>query len=138
MTPAAPVTRPTPPNDTANTAGRIAMTEKPTKTVDADDVQVVDLPERSHFALRVAGEPAGRTDYRTRPGRLVLTHTEVSDGYAGRGLGSRLVREVLDTARERGLRVTPRCPYVAGFIRRHREYADLVDDEHRAEIDAPD
>lgn len=101
------------------------------------DVQVVDVPDRSRFELRVAGERVGRADYRTEPGRLVLVHTEVSDAYGGRGLGGRLAREALDTARDRGLRVTPLCPYVARYIRRHREYVDLVDDEHRADFAEP-
>ncbi|MDT0379789.1 GNAT family N-acetyltransferase [Streptomyces sp. DSM 42041] len=102
-----------------------------------EDVEVVDLPDRSRFELRVSGEPAGRADYRQEPGRLVLTHTEVSDAYEGQGLGSRLAREALETARDRGLRVTPLCPYIARYIRRHREYADLVDDAHLADVDAP-
>ena len=34
---------------------------------------------------------------------------------------------VLDLARLRGLKVVPRCPYAAAFIRRHPEYQDLVE-----------
>lgn len=100
----------------------------------ADDVQVVDNPGRCRFELWVGEAPAGRAEYGLRPGRLVVDHTEVADAYQGRGLASRLARETLDAVRERGLRVTPECRYVAGYIRRHPEYVDLVDDEHRAEF----
>ena len=110
------------------------MTRRP---VHEEDVEVVDLPARSRFELRLGGEAAGRADYRLEPERLVLTHTEVSEAHEGRGLGGRLAREALDTARDRGLRVTPLCPYIARYIRRHREYVDLVDDEHRADFTAP-
>jgi predicted GNAT family acetyltransferase len=37
-----------------------------------------------------------------------------------------LVEAALTDIRVRGLRVVPLCPFVAGYIRRHPEYADLV------------
>jgi predicted GNAT family acetyltransferase len=43
----------------------------------------------------------------------------------GRGIGSRLVRGVLDIARAEGLKVRPLCPFVAAYIDKHPEYADL-------------
>lgn len=105
-------------------------------TDDRDDVRVVDVPDRGRFELRVDGELAGFAEYRLRPGRIVFTHTEVDDRFQGRGLAARLARAVLDSARERGLRVTPLCPYIARYIRRHPEYVPLVDDQHRADFTA--
>ena len=53
-------------------------------------------------------------------------------GFEGHGVGSRLVQGALDDLRARGLAVVPLCPFVAGFIDRHPEYADLVTtDEER-------
>jgi len=37
-----------------------------------------------------------------------------------------LARGALDSARERGLAVVPSCPFVASYITKHPEYADLV------------
>lgn len=99
-----------------------------------EEVEVVDVPERSRFEIRVDGELAGFTEYRLRPDRIVFPHTEVDDRFHGRGLAARLVRFALDSSRERGPWVTPLCPYVAGYIRRHREYVPIVDDGHRAEF----
>ena len=39
------------------------------------------------------------------------------------------VRAALDEARRQGLAVVPLCPYVAGWIRRHPEYAELLTPE---------
>lgn len=64
--------------------------------------------------------------YRTEPGACVLIHTEVAPRVEGTGHGSALVRAALDDLRERGLYVVPLCPFVASYIRRHPEYADLV------------
>lgn len=103
-------------------------------TDDSGDAQVVDVPDRARFELRVDGQPAGSAEYRMRPGRIVFTHTEVDDRYQGRGLAARLARAALDSARDRGLQVTPLCPYIAGYIRRHPEYVPLVDENHRAKF----
>jgi predicted GNAT family acetyltransferase len=64
----------------------------------------------------------------------VFTHTEVDEAYQGQGLASRLIRAALDGSRRKGLEVTPLCPYVANFIRRHPEYLKLVDEAHRAQL----
>jgi len=48
----------------------------------------------------------------------------------GRGVGSKLIRAALDSARDRGLKVIPICPFVKAFIVRHPEYQALV--EHAA------
>ncbi|WP_240686740.1 GNAT family N-acetyltransferase [Amycolatopsis suaedae] len=96
-------------------------------TESADEVQVADNPARSCFEVHAGGELAGRADYRLLPGRMVLTHTEVGERFAGRGLAGRLARVALDSARDRGLAVTPECEYMAGWIRKHPEYLPLVD-----------
>jgi predicted GNAT family acetyltransferase len=64
--------------------------------------------------------------YRIEPGARVLIHTEVLPRFEHTGQGSELVRAALDDLRERGLYVVPLCPFVAAYIRRHPEYADLV------------
>lgn len=98
------------------------------------EVLVRDAPDRSRFEITVDGKLAGFSEYRSRPGRIVFTHTEVDDAYQGRGLAGRLVRAALDRARRLELEVTPLCPYVANYIRRHPEYLDLVDEHHRAQL----
>jgi hypothetical protein len=97
-----------------------------------DGVAVTDVPERSRFEITVDGELVGFADYRLRPGRVVITHSEIDDAHQGRGLAARLTRGALDSVRERGLLVTPLCPYTAEFVRKHAdEYRDLVDERHR-------
>ena len=56
---------------------------------------------------------------------LTLLHTEVPKELEGRGIGSALIRGVLDTARSQGLTVNALCPFAKGYIERHPEYADL-------------
>ena len=100
------------------------------------DPTVLDVPEWSRFEIHVDGRLAGFAQYRTKPGLLVFTHTEIDDAFEGRGLGSALVRAALDAARSRGVGVRPDCPFVRAYIARHPdEYLDLVPEELRARLD---
>ena len=47
----------------------------------------------------------------------------------GKGVGSKLVSGTLDAVRAEGLKVVPRCEFVAAHIGRHPEYRDLLADE---------
>lgn len=57
---------------------------------------------------------------------LDLVHTKVPPELEGRGYASALARAALEDARTRHLRIIPTCPFVQGYLRRHKEYADLV------------
>lgn len=59
-------------------------------------------------------------------GTIIFTHTTIDPPLEGRGLGSALAAYVLDDARARGLSVVPECAFIAAYIDRHPEYADLV------------
>jgi hypothetical protein len=89
-------------------------------------IDVADAPERSRFELRYEGELAGISVYRRTPGVIEFVHTEIDDRFEGKGLGAHLVRTALDAARVAGERVVATCPFVASYIERHPEYADLL------------
>jgi uncharacterized protein len=84
-----------------------------------------DHPARNRFELEVDGEVAFAS-YRLSNGELTIFHTEVPIGLRQHGIGSRLVKDVLDEARKRGLKVVPACSFVRSFIKQHPEYQDLV------------
>jgi predicted GNAT family acetyltransferase len=95
------------------------------------NTDVRDNVQDRRFEIRVGGELAGFAEYERRPGRLVFTHTEVDPRFQGRGLAATLVAQALDSARDEQARVVPLCSYVAHYIDRHREYVELVDEDHR-------
>ena len=82
-------------------------------------------------------EVLDRLEYQLDPGTITLIHTEIDEAYEGMGLGSVLVRHVLDDARERGLAVLPVCPFVRGWISRHEDYLDLVPAAARQKYNLP-
>ena len=96
-----------------------------------EEVRVVDNPEEGRYELQLDDQLVGFSAYVLRPMRLIFTHTEIGGAHEGKGLGSKLAKGALDDVRRRGLRVTPRCPFIAAYIRRHPEYDDLVEDLRR-------
>jgi predicted GNAT family acetyltransferase len=101
------------------------------------DIQVVDVPDRSRFEIRVDGEVAGFAEYRRRPGLIAFVHTLMDPRFEGQGLASQLVRTALSDARSDGLIVLPFCPFVRAYITRHSEYLDLVPQDMRDQFDLP-
>ncbi|MGH8922317.1 MAG: GNAT family N-acetyltransferase [Actinomycetes bacterium] len=90
--------------------------------------------EEHRYEIMADGGLAGFAIYDSRPASVVFTHTEIRRQFAGRGLGARLIGAALDDVRRQGRTATPLCPFVAGYIRRHPEYVDLVDEAHRGEF----
>jgi predicted GNAT family acetyltransferase len=93
----------------------------------------VDMPDitdnlaAKRYEMPVDGHTAFVT-YARQGTNITLIHTEVPQALSGRGIGSTLARLVLDDIRRRGLRVIPECEFIAGFIKRHPGYADLLAD----------
>lgn len=86
----------------------------------------IELNEQlSRFEIDLDGEHAVLT-FRRRDDVLVLNHTEVPAQHEGQGVAGRLARHAMEYARENGLRIVPRCPYVTAWLKRHPEYQDLV------------
>jgi len=98
---------------------------------------VVDVPERSRFEIRVDGEVAGFAEYRRRPGLIAFVHTLIDPRFEGQGFASRLVRTALSEAHSDGSSVLPFCPFVRAYIAGRREDLDLVPEDMRAKFELP-
>jgi predicted GNAT family acetyltransferase len=99
-------------------------------------VEVRDNPGQHRFEIYDDGKLAGFARYQRRPGRVFFVHTEIDPAFEGRGLGGRLASGALDIVRASGERVVPLCPFVAHFIERNPDYADLVDSELMQHLEA--
>ena len=65
-------------------------------------------------------------EYRWLKAKMVLMHTVVPASARGKGVGSVLVKHVLDYARTNNLKIVVYCQFVAKYIKQHSEYEDLV------------
>ncbi len=97
-----------------------------------DEIEVVNNEAVHRYEARVDGTVLGFAAYRLRPGEIVFTHTEVDPAAEGKGVGSAIAKAALADARDRGLAVVPLCPFISGYIARHRDdYLDLVPEDYR-------
>jgi uncharacterized protein len=90
--------------------------------------QVKDNPAMGRFEMG-SGDSTAFVEYRRAGDRIALLHTDVPEALSGKGVGSNLVSGTLDAVRAEGLKVVPRCEFVAAHIERHPEYRDLLADE---------
>lgn len=100
-----------------------------TPTPPVDEIQVVDVPDRSRYEARIGERVLGIVDYKIDPAtdRIDLVHTEVLPDAEGMGVGSRLARGALEDVRARALKLTVECPFISAYLKRHpRDYEDLV------------
>ena len=97
-----------------------------TETSSRPEWLVVDNPERHRFEIDLGGAVA-IAEYTLPAGIIMFTHTEVPPEHEGKGIGTALIRAGLASARARGLRVIPICPFFAAYIQRHAEEQDLLD-----------
>ncbi|MGH8213752.1 MAG: GNAT family N-acetyltransferase [Rhodanobacteraceae bacterium] len=77
------------------------------------------------FTAQIEGHRA-ELQYRLSEGVMTIVHTGVPDEIGGRGVAAELTRFALETARANGWKVVPACEYAEVFMRRHREYEDLL------------
>jgi uncharacterized protein len=85
---------------------------------------VIDNKTGQRFELATANGTA-HLDYELDGDVITFTHTIVPPDAQGSGVGTRLVRDALADVRSRGLTVVPACSFVAAYLRRHPDAAQI-------------
>lgn len=88
-------------------------------------------PDRDRYEISRDGQVVAILSYEDttgEDGRTIrdLRSTVVDPESTRQGVGSALVRCALDDVRDSGLRIRATCWFVAGWVQRHPEYADLL------------
>lgn len=65
-------------------------------------------------------------DYRRDGGRLFIDHVEAPAPLRGTGASGRLMAALSADVRAKGLKIIPICGYAAAWLRRSKEFGDLV------------
>ena len=90
-----------------------------------EPIIILNNEKEQQFQVRVEGELAF-IEYRFYNGNIALMHTEVPDKLSGRGIASALAEYALTYARDHKIRVMIYCPFVAGYLKKHPEYQELI------------
>ena len=95
----------------------------------SDNFAVTNNEDAGQFEANVDGKTA-LLAYKRMGNSMVLNHVEVPTELEGRGIASKLSLTALEFARMEHLEVVPVCPYVAGYLRKHPEYHDLLSEKN--------
>ncbi len=82
--------------------------------------------DQRRYEIHVDGTLAGFVKARVADDTVDLFHTEVFGQFEGQGLAGELAAGALDDIRGQGKKVIATCSYVAHFVEKHDEYADLL------------
>ena len=93
--------------------------------MDLEKLEVIHNEAQNRFETWIDNQ-LSKLDYMQDGNTIVMTHVGVYPEHRGQGIAGKLTQVALDYAKEKSLRVIPMCPYVATYIRRNTEYADLT------------
>lgn len=82
--------------------------------------------EAGRYELVADDGVVGFAAYTVSGDTVTITHTEIGKEHAGKGYGSALAKQLLNHVRENNQQVVPQCEFIAGYIKKHPEYADLT------------
>jgi predicted GNAT family acetyltransferase len=86
---------------------------------------VRDNYERSRFEFEIDGQIVFASYQRTGS-TLAILHVEAPLPLRGTGAAGRLMEGIMEIARATGAKIVPLCGYASAWLRRHREYAELL------------
>lgn len=87
--------------------------------------ELIDNAESKQYEFHIEGKKAVM-EYIKVKDKIYLTHTELPAAFAGKGIGSALVKAVLEEVKRNDWTLVPLCPFVAMYIKKHPEYRALV------------
>jgi predicted GNAT family acetyltransferase len=98
--------------------------------IELDKITVIQNAAENRFEAWIDGHLA-KLDYMETGDTIVMTHVGVPIEFRGQGLAAAITRAGLEYARSKSLRVIPMCSYVAAYIRRNPQYADLTKQQEK-------
>ncbi|RAV30064.1 GNAT family N-acetyltransferase [Sinomicrobium soli] len=90
----------------------------------SNDVAVKDNDFLRQFEIRIDGKLA-KIEYSSQEKKIFLTKLVVPENF-GEHFKDDFIASVLQLVEQRNLRVVPTSPEIARFLRKHKEYKDLL------------
>lgn len=91
-----------------------------------ETIPLVKNDDKKQFEITVDGHK-GIIVYKETPHQYFLIHTEVAPALEGKGVATALIEKTLDAIEKEGKKLTPLCPLVFAYIKRHPDWKRVVD-----------
>ncbi|MBQ4914820.1 N-acetyltransferase [Maribacter sp. MMG018] len=90
-----------------------------------NDVIIKDNAFLRQFETIVDGQLA-KIEYSSQERKVFLTKLVVPEGITTEGFKENFIKAVLHHIQEKSLRVVPTSPQIAGFLRKNRQYKEML------------
>ena len=70
-------------------------------------------------------------EYIIKEEKIYLTHTEVPKALEGQGIGSKLVKMVLQYIKDHNMVLVPQCSFVAAYVNKHPEWHSILSEGYQ-------
>ncbi len=81
--------------------------------------------DKNRAAIYDGAEEIGYCTFSRSEKIWIIDHTCVSSAYGGQGLARKVVDKIIDTARERGIKIAATCPYALKVLK-DEQYKDIL------------
>jgi predicted GNAT family acetyltransferase len=80
------------------------------------------------FYLEINGKRLATMSYiMSDDSNMIVDHTKVDPSLKGQGIGKKLIKELVDFARKKQIKVKPLCSFVAAVLNKTPEWQDILD-----------
>lgn len=81
---------------------------------------------KGYFYVVVDGKKEGKMTFVfAGSDKIIIDHTEVSEGNNGKGFGKKMVAQAVEFAREKNIKIIPLCPFVKKVFDKTPEFRDV-------------
>jgi len=90
-----------------------------------NEVAIKDNSFLRQFETKVDGHLA-KIEYSSQERKVFLTKLVIPEEIAEEGFKEEFIKSVLNLIQEKNLRVVPTSPQIAGFLRKNRQYKEML------------
>jgi uncharacterized protein len=90
------------------------------------EIQHKEGPNRGLFFIENNGKRMAALSYDKAGDVIIIEHTEVNKSLRGQNIGYELVNRTTALAREKGLKVSPVCPFAKAQFEKNPAWGDLL------------
>ena len=88
--------------------------------------QINDI-RKGYFEAIEDGKEAGKMTYTwAGDSKFIIDHTEVNEGFNGKGVGKKLLMKAVEYARNNNLKIIPLCPFAKSVFDKTEEIRDVL------------